>query len=478
LAQNSVSSFFVFEAKKTFMDYFPLFLDARKLNVLIVGAGEVAARKLELIMKTPATITVVAPWVCDTVKQLAQNDKVTLIEREFENSDLTHKDMVFIATDKGDVNQHIHDLARANKVLVNVVDNTPLCQFITPSIVDRSPIVIAMSSGGVAPVLLRYLRQKLETVLPANLSRLGAFSEKFREKVKQTLNGVTARRYFWEDVLDGDIAEMVEKGQDKKADDAFELALQAAAQDKKVEGQVYLVGAGPGDPDLLTFRALRLMQKADVVVYDRLVSPQILELVRRDAEKIYVGKAKSNHTLPQGDINQLMVDEAKKGNRVVRLKGGDPFIFGRGGEEIQTLIQHGIDFQVVPGITAASGASSYAGIPLTHRDHAQSVVFATGHLKNGTIDLNWPALAQKNQTAVFYMGLTGLPIICEKLIEHGLDANTPIALVQSATTEKQAVLTGTLSNIVAKQEEAQLQPPTLIIVGSVVSLRDELNWYQ
>ncbi|MFZ8168651.1 siroheme synthase CysG [Alteromonas macleodii] len=460
------------------MDYFPLFLDARKLNVLIVGAGEVAARKLELIMKTPATITVVAPWVCDTVKQLAQNEKVTLIEREFENSDLTQKDMVFIATDKGDVNQHIHDLARANKVLVNVVDNTPLCQFITPSIVDRSPIVIAMSSGGVAPVLLRYLRQKLETVLPANLSRLGAFSEKFREKVKQTLNGVTARRYFWEDVLDGDIAEMVEKGQDSKADDAFELALQAAAQDKKVEGQVYLVGAGPGDPDLLTFRALRLMQKADVVVYDRLVSPQILELVRRDAEKIYVGKAKSNHTLPQDDINQLMVDEAKKGNRVVRLKGGDPFIFGRGGEEIQTLIKHGIEFQVVPGITAASGASSYAGIPLTHRDHAQSVVFATGHLKNGTIDLNWPALAQKNQTAVFYMGLTGLPIICEKLIEHGLDANTPIALVQSATTEKQAVLTGTLSNIVAKQEEAQLQPPTLVIVGSVVSLRDELNWYQ
>ena len=256
------------------------------------------------------------------------------------------------------------------------------------------------------------------------------------------------------------------------------MALQAAAEDKKVEGQVYLVGAGPGDPDLLTFRALRLMQKADVVVYDRLVSPQILELVRRDAEKIYVGKAKSNHTLPQDDINQLMVDEAKKGNRVVRLKGGDPFIFGRGGEEIQTLIQHGIEFQVVPGITAASGASSYAGIPLTHRDHAQSVVFATGHLRNGTIDLNWPALAQKNQTAVFYMGLTGLPIICEKMIEQGLDASTPIALVQSATTEKQQVLTGTLEDIVAKQEKAQLQPPTLIIVGSVVGLHDELNWFQ
>jgi len=314
--------------------------------------------------------------------------------------------------------------------LVNVVDNTPLCQFITPSIVDRSPIIIAMSSGGVAPVLLRYLRQKLETVLPANLSRLGAFSEKFREKVKQTLNGVTARRYFWEDVLDGDIAEMVEKGQDNKADEAFDVALQAAAEDKKVEGQVYLVGAGPGDPDLLTFRALRLMQKADVVVYDRLVSPQILELVRRDAEKIYVGKAKSNHTLPQDDINQLMVDEAKKGNRVVRLKGGDPFIFGRGGEEIQTLIQHGIEFQVVPGITAASGASSYAGIPLTHRDYAQTCLFATGNLKDGTVNLNWNALVQPNQTVVIYMGLVGVKIICEQMIRHGRSPDTPAALIQ------------------------------------------------
>jgi len=459
------------------MDYFPLFLDARSLRCLIVGAGEVAARKLELIMKTPAHITVVAPWACDTIKRLAQNEKVTLIEREFIDSDLADKDMVFIATDKSETNQAIHDLAREQKVLVNVVDNTPLCQFITPSIVDRSPIIIALSSGGVAPVLLRYLRQKLETVLPANLSKLGAFSEKFREKVKQTLNGVTARRYFWEDVLDGDIAEMVEKGQDSKADAAFETALTAAAENNQVQGQVYLVGAGPGDPDLLTFRALRLMQKADVVVYDRLVSPQILELVRRDAEKIYVGKAKSNHSLPQDDINQLMVDEAKKGNRVVRLKGGDPFIFGRGGEEIQTLIQHGIEFQVVPGITAANGASSYAGIPLTHRDHAQSVVFATGHLKDDTIDLNWQSLAHANQTIVFYMGLTGLPIICKKLIENGLTADTPIALIQSATTENQVVVTGTLSDITQNPATSALKPPTLIIVGTVVSLHNQLNWF-
>lgn len=459
------------------MRYFPVFLDASKLNCLIVGAGEVAARKLELMLKTPANVTLVAPWACDTVQKLTSHEQVSWQAREFEESDLTGRDMVFVATSDSELNARIHDLARTQKILVNVVDNTPLCQFITPSIVDRSPIIIAMSSGGNAPVLLRYLRQKLETFLPPHISRLGAFSERFREKVKATLDNVTARRYFWESVLDGDIAEQIEKGQDEKAETSFLAALDAAANDQQTVGQVYLVGAGPGDADLLTFRALRLMQKADVVVYDRLVSPEILDLVRRDAEKIYVGKAKSNHTLPQQDINQLMVDEARKGHRVVRLKGGDPFIFGRGGEEIQTLIEAGIDFQVVPGITAATGASTYAGIPLTHRDHAQSVVFATGHLKDNTIDLNWPALAHPNQTLVFYMGLTGLPIICEKLISYGLAADTPIALVQSATTEQQKVVTGTLSTIVNNPDTATLKPPTLIIVGSVVSLHESLNWF-
>ena len=459
------------------MRYFPLFIDTQQSHCLIVGAGEVAARKLELILKSEASVTVVAPWMCDTVKSYADNPRVTLIEREFADTDLTDQQMVFVATSETGINQHVHDIAREKGILVNVVDNTPLCQFITPSIIDRSPIVIAMSSGGVAPVLLRYLRQKLESVIPANISRLGAFSEKFREKVKSSLKGVTARRYFWEDVLDGDIAELVEKGQPEKADARFLEALSAAQSEQKIEGQVYLVGAGPGDPDLLTFRALRLMQKADVVVYDRLVSPAILELVRRDAEKIYVGKAKSNHTLPQEQINSLMVEEAKKGNRVVRLKGGDPFIFGRGGEEIEELIAAGIDFQVVPGITAASGASTYAGIPLTHRDHAQSVTFATGHLKNGTIDLNWPALAHQNQTIVFYMGLTGLPVICSKLIEHGLSASTPIALVQEATRESQKVITGTLDTITAHPQLDEMKPPTLIIVGSVVTLHNKLDWF-
>jgi len=458
------------------MKYFPIFLDTTGLTCLVVGAGEVAARKVELLLKTYAHITVVAPWVCDTVQRFAKEEKIQLIVRPYIDSDMTDKQIVFVATDNSELNEQIHDQARAQKILVNVVDNTPLCQFITPSIVDRSPIIIAMSSGGVAPVLLRYLRQKLESVIPQKVSLLGVFSEKFRDSVKKRFKSVTERRYFWEDVLDGDIAENVLQGNEQIAEQKFLEKLNAPDASKKV-GEVYLVGAGPGDPDLLTFRALRLMQKADVVVYDRLVSPEILELVRRDAEKIYVGKAKSNHTLPQDEINELLTKQALAGNRVVRLKGGDPFIFGRGGEELETLIEHGISFQVVPGITAASGAASYAGIPLTHRDHAKSVVFATGHLRDNSINLNWQGLAQPDQTIVFYMGLTGLPIICEQLVKHGLTATTPIAMVQSATTAQQKVVIGTLEDIQQKAEAAEIKPPALIIVGTVVSLHKKLNWF-
>ena len=459
------------------MQYFPVFIDAEHLSVLIVGAGEVGARKLELILKTPAKVTIVSPWVSDTVKLLVAEHSLTLHERKFEDADIFSHNMIFVATDDPHVNQHIHDHACAHNILVNVVDNTPLCKFITPSIVDRSPIIIAMSSGGVAPVLLRYLRQKLESVIPNKVERLGRFSEKFRNAVKSRLATVTQRRYFWESVLDGDIAETVLQGNEAKADADFIQELDNFANGDHSQGEVYLVGAGPGDPDLLTFRALRLMQKADIVVYDRLVSPEIVELVRRDAEKIYVGKAKSKHTIPQDEINQLLVDKALEGNRVVRLKGGDPFIFGRGGEELETLVEHGINFQVVPAVTAASGAASYAGIPLTHRDHAQSVVFATGHLRDDTINLNWTALAQPQQTAVFYMGMTGLSIISKQLIAHGMSPDMPIAIVASATMPHQRVVIGTLTDIVVKVEAANIKPPALIIVGTVVNLREQLNWF-
>jgi uroporphyrin-III C-methyltransferase / precorrin-2 dehydrogenase / sirohydrochlorin ferrochelatase len=459
------------------VQYFPIFLDTSELQCLVVGAGEVAARKIELLLKTHAKVTVVAPWACDTVLRLQSANKIQFHQRVYQVSDLAQQQLVFVATDDAEVNRQVHDHARAQNVLVNVVDNIPLCQFITPSIVDRAPITIAISSGGVAPVLLRYLRQKLESVIPQNVSLLGQFSEKFRDVVKHTLKSVTARRFFWEDVLDGDIAENVLLGNAALAEEKL-LAKLANDANAKQQGEVYLVGAGPGDPDLLTFRALRLMQKADVVVYDRLVSPQIVELVRRDAEKIYVGKAKSKHTVPQEEINELLAREALAGKRVVRLKGGDPFIFGRGGEEIETLVARGVNFQVVPGITAASGAASYAGIPLTHRDHAKSVVFATGHLQDNSINLNWQGLAQPDQTIVFYMGLTGLGIICEQLVKHGLPETTPIAMVQSATTPQQKVITGTFADIQQKAEAVGIQPPALIIVGSVVSLHEKLNWFK
>jgi len=458
------------------MRYFPLFVDTQELNVLVVGAGEVAARKIELLSKTQARVTIVAPEVAQSVAELAIKHGFTLRKEAFQTQDLTGKQLVFVATNDSELNQNISQQAKALNIQVNVVDAPQACSFITPSIVDRSPITIAMSSGGVAPVLLRHLRQKLEAFIPQRISLLGELAEKYRQEVKRKFATINQRRNFWENVFEGKVAELVLQGNS-------ELGEQTLKQDLKQEeineqGEVYLVGAGPGDPELLTFKALRLMQKADVVVYDRLVSQGVLELVRRDAEKIYVGKKASKHTVPQEQINQLLATEAQKGKRVVRLKGGDPFIFGRGGEELETLVEHNIPFQVVPGITAASGTASYAGIPLTHRDHAQSVVFATGHLKDDSIDLDWPALVQKQQTLVFYMGLTGLDIICKQLISHGMSADMPIALVQSATTEQQKVVTGTLSNIQQAVKVAGICPPALIIVGTVVSLQSQLNWYR
>lgn len=460
------------------MRYFPLFFDTRELHTLVVGAGEVAARKIELLLKTEARVRVIAPEVSDTVALLASKGLIELIETPFEATALNDIQLVFIATNDEVLNEAIQQQAKSRNIIVNVVDNPPLCDFITPSIVDRGNITIAMSSGGVAPVLLRYLRQKLEAIIPQNIRLLGDFAEKFREKVKEALPTVTQRRYFWEWFFDSDIAEGVLKGDAENAEEPFLEKLAASAKDEEFsKGQVYLIGAGPGDPELLTFRALRLMQKADVVIYDRLVSTQIMDMVRRDAEKIYVGKEKSNHTIPQEEISSLLVKRAQQGERVVRLKGGDPFIFGRGGEEITELAKANITFQVVPGISAANGAASYSGIPLTHRDHAQSVVFTTGHLKDNTIDLNWSGLAQPNQTIVFYMGLTGLPIIVTKLVEHGLSAETPIALVQQATLESQKVVVGTLGDIEQHPELSGLKPPTLIIVGTVVSLHEQFSWF-
>jgi uroporphyrin-III C-methyltransferase / precorrin-2 dehydrogenase / sirohydrochlorin ferrochelatase len=390
--------------------------------------------------------------------------------------------LVIAATDDETVNAHVSQAAKFKNIPVNVVDAPALCTFTMASIVDRSPIVIAISSDGNAPVLARYIRAKIEAMLPATYGRIANIAGEFREKVKEKFSTTQARRIFWEGMLQGSFVERVLSGQEQAARDLLQNTLDNADA-KANKGEVFLVGGGPGDPDLLTFRALRLMQQCDVCVYDKLVSPEVMELVRRDAELIYVGKSRNQHTLPQEEINELLARLALEGKRVLRLKGGDPFIFGRGGEEIETLMQHGVPFQVVPGITAANGVSSYAGIPLTHRDYAQACLFITGHLKakpNSTevvLDLDWQAMARPRQTLVIYMGLVGLEQICEQLILHGVSPEMPAAVVQQGTTQRQRVVTATVKDLAEKVKLAQIKAPCLTIVGEVVKLRETLNWF-
>jgi len=458
------------------MDFLPIFMNLRGQPSLVVGGGEVAVRKAALLQEAGAKVRVVSPELIGSLKEQAADGTIDYRQGDFAPADLDGMALVIAATDDAAVNRRVSELARARQLPVNVVDNPELCTFIVPSIIDRSPVQIAVSTGGSSPVLARLLRARLEAAIPSAYGRLATMVEGFRDKVKARFDNVNARRKFWETVLQGKIAEMVFSGKDKDAALALEQAISEGIDGDA--GEVYLIGGGPGDPDLLTFRALRLMQQADVIVYDRLISKEVLDLTRRDAHRIYVGKERDNHSVPQDQINQLLVDLAKEGKRVCRLKGGDPFVFGRGGEEIETLTANGVNFQVVPGITAALGSSAYAGIPLTHRDYSQSVVFVTGHLKDGSMNLNWKGLAQPNQTIVFYMGLKGLPVICGKLMEHGLPADLPIALVQQATTPRQRVFTGTLGTMPELIANEEIKPPTLIIVGNVVKLHDKLNWYR
>lgn len=458
------------------MDLLPIFMNVRGRRTLVVGGGDVAARKVGLLLEAGAAVHVVSPALNDTLQAQAKSGAISHRGAGFAPVDLDGVVLAVAATDDEAVNRQVSELAQARGIPVNVVDNPALCSFVMPSIIDRSPVQIAVSTGGASPVLARLLRARLESAIPAAYGRLAQLVEGFRDKVKARFKDVNARRNFWEKVLQGEIAEMVFAGKDEQAQAALEAAV-AAGKDEPV-GEVYLVGGGPGDPDLLTFRALRLMQQADVVVHDRLISKQVLDLCRRDAERIYVGKERDNHALPQDEINMLLVKLAKEGKRVCRLKGGDPFVFGRGGEEIETLAAEGVNFQVVPGITAAIGMSSYAGIPLTHRDYSQSVTFVTGHLKDGSMNLNWSALAQPNQTVVFYMGLKGLSVICDNLIKHGRSPDTPMALVQQATTPRQKEFIGTLGTMTKVIAKEEVKPPTLIVVGEVVQLHKQFSWFE
>lgn len=460
------------------MDFLPIFINIKNQKCLVIGGGKIAARKATLLVRAGGRVTVIAPKLDESlIELLQQQESMTHCAKSFRDEHLEGADLVIAATNDIAINQRVSRSAKLRHIPVNVVDNANLCSFIMPSIVDRSPILIAISSSGKSPVLARMLRAHLETVIPQAYKRLAYYAANFREQVKKHFTHPEKRRIFWEKIFYGPFSEMVFAGKDRAAQDYLVHALQGEIDDAPT-GEVYLVGAGPGNPDLLTFRAMRLMQQADVVVYDRLVSPEILDMVRRDASRIYAGKKRDVHTLTQESINNLLVRLAKEGKRVLRLKGGDPFIFGRGGEEIETLSSHHIPFQVVPGITAASGVASYAGIPLTHRDYAQSCIFVTGHFKNNSVDLDWPALARPNQTIVIYMGLLGLPILCRQLISHGLPATLPAAIIQQGTTQTQKIVGGTLQTLPGLAAAANLQPPTLIIVGDVVRLHQKLAWFE
>ncbi|GLS92312.1 siroheme synthase 3 [Psychromonas marina] len=454
------------------MDYLPIFTKLENRPCLVIGGGEIALRKVHLLLKAGANVTVCSLAFHAKLQEKADVGQIKIIQGSFSESLLDDKWLVIAATNQKDVNKQVAESANSRQQMVNVVDDPTLSSFIMPSIVDRSPIIVAISSGGKAPVLARLIRERLEALLPMHIGRLATISGEFRHHVKKAIKSVSLRRRYWEKLFgNGQLGRLLQKGQTQDAIALMERSL----TEEVTKGDVALVGAGPGDPSLLTLKALQLMQQADVVLYDRLVSSEILDLVRRDADLISVGKEAGNHEVAQSRTNQMLVEFAQQGKKVVRLKGGDSFIFGRGGEELEELVESNVDFQVVPGITAASGCSAYAGIPLTHRDYAQSVTFVTGHRKQDGKELNWQALASKNQTLVVYMGLIQAEEIQAQLLQYGRGEDTPVALINKGTTSDQHVVIGKLSELT--QLGGGLKGPTLMIIGEVVSLADKLAWY-
>ncbi|KAB2916632.1 MAG: uroporphyrinogen-III C-methyltransferase [Hyphomicrobiaceae bacterium] len=462
------------------MEQLPISLDLKGKKVVVTGGGAAAARKTELALRAGARVLVVAQHLGEEFHELSHHPCLTFRAGSPAPEDFAGAVVAFAASTDHAEDALSRDMARANGALVNVPDRPELCDFSMPSIVDRSPLLIAISSAGTSPLLTRIIKERLESTIPAAYGTLARFLGSIREQVAERIRDNRSRRHFLEKIVDGPVADLVLAGDEARAWKQLEAEIDAHGRASGVSpvGEVYLVGGGPGDPDLLTFRALRLLQRADVVVYDRLIGSPILDLVRRDAERIYVGKMKNKHELPQEEISRLLVKLAREGKRVLRLKGGDPFIFGRGGEEIEMLAGEGIPFQVVPGITAASGCASYAGIPLTHRDHAQSCVFVTGHAKNGRLDLDWASLLQPRQTVAVYMGLAMLPELTRDFIAHGADPNTPVAIVDSGTRPNQQVVTGTIGTIADLAAAAGLTGPSMIFIGTVVRLRDKLGWFK
>ncbi len=451
------------------MRYYPAFLDLAGRSCLVVGGGEIALRKLRLLLKAEARITLVAPAAIDEVAALAAEGRIEWLRRGFRNSDVAGRALVQGATGLHSVDLRVSKAAKRAGLPVNVVDQPTLSSFITPAIVDRDPVVICISTAGTAPVLARQLRARIEALLPAGLGRLARFAAEFRTAAEAVIGEAGARRRFWESFFAGPLAARLLAGDDSGAREAMLGLINRVDGGPHRAGSVAIVGAGPGDPDLLTVKAQRLLQDADVIVYDRLVAPEILERARRDARRLYVGKAKNHHSKTQGQINAILLDEARAGHRVVRLKGGDPFVFGRGGEEQDFLRRNGVEVEVVPGITAAAGCAAAAGIPLTHRGLAQAVTLLTGHAEDGEPDLDWAGLARSNQTLAIYMGVSTAGTLARRLTEHGLSGDTPAAIVENGTRPEQRVVLGRLADLGELVEEKAITGPALIIVGEVAA---------
>ncbi len=456
------------------MEYLPIFINIKNERSLVIGGQKNAFEKIELLLKAGSNVTVISPNICREIVNLKENGQITHHEESFSEVNLKGCRLIIVATSNSSLRNEVVKKAKENEIPVNVIDFPDLCTFTLPSIIDRSPLLLAVSTSGNSPTMTRIIRSRLEAMLPLAYGRLSLLVGDFRKSVQNTLQSKRERRYFWNRIFSSPIIEMFLSGKEQEAERILKKEIDTIGKSTQSIGQVCLVGAGPGDPDLLTLRALRLIQNADTIVYDRLVFPTIMQYAREDAELIYVGKKSANHTVPQDQINQKLVDLARQGKMVVRLKGGDPFIFGRGGEEIEMLMESGIDFQVVPGVTAASGCSTYAGIPLTHRDYAQHCVLVTGHLKEDGTGLNWDSLVQPNQTVVFYMGLSNIKKVSSELIQHGMSPEMLAAIVQKGTTRNQKVFTGTVAELPEIVKTNEIKPPALVIVGNVVKLHQKL----
>ena len=460
------------------MKHLPLMVNVSDRRFLIVGGGNIATRRAQAIQQTGAVIDVVSKTATAEIQDIVNQNGGIYSERPWSREDIT-EDYAFViaATDDDRLNQQIRKACLTFKIPINLVTDASSSDFTFPGVIHRSPMTIAVSSGSASPLLARLLAERIDALIPVSYGKLAGMVGKYRHKVRESFMKPDDRKRFWEKMLRGAVAEHVFSGNLEDAEALLESCLNKPEHHAGV-GEVYLIGAGPGDPDLLTFRAYRLLQQSQVVLYDRLVSKPILDMVRPETIMIHVGKRRSHHAVPQANINEMLVEYAQKGLRVARLKGGDPFIFGRGGEEIEKLAEQRIPFQVVPGITAASGCASYSGIPLTHRDHAQSVRFATGHLQDDSVNLPWDQLAVEDQTVVIYMGLNGLPIISEQLIKHGMSPDMPASLIERGTTPDQKIHCATISSLPALVEQASAKPPTLLIIGTVVELHQKLRWFR